>query len=314
MPNWTSNILNVVGKPEAVDKFVAHMGEVMDFEKVIPPPENMFRDNLSSEDKERLAADGIPNWYDWQSANWGTKWNASSNEGSVELEKYESMNMKQATYRFETAWDTPREVITALWDKWPDLDFEGGYIHEVMRVAVRFRNSTIGNDGETLSGIGRPSGRPFLLPSRRVGSGRELTRSRARRPALGPGDSRARTRFKPGSSLAAGTKKGRPEGLPDLLGNDGLGGDLNRWIVAVGLDEFWRGEGQPHPKDFGLVHIAIFPRSICRIRFSDCVPRGIFVFVFGKLVGFQNPDLPMSEVRMVRLKRRIWVFDFAAFA
>ena len=50
MPNWTSNILNVVGKPEAVDKFVAHMGEVMDFEKVIPPPENMFRDNLSSED------------------------------------------------------------------------------------------------------------------------------------------------------------------------------------------------------------------------------------------------------------------------
>ena len=53
MPNWTSNILNVVGKPAAVDKFVAHMGEVMDFEKVLPPPENMFRDNLSPEDTER---------------------------------------------------------------------------------------------------------------------------------------------------------------------------------------------------------------------------------------------------------------------
>ena len=46
MPNWTSNILNVVGKPEDVDKFIAHMGDEMDFEKVIPSPENMFRDNL----------------------------------------------------------------------------------------------------------------------------------------------------------------------------------------------------------------------------------------------------------------------------
>ena len=130
MPNWTSNILNVVGKPEDVDKFVAHMGDEMDFEKVIPSPENMFRDNLSSEDKERLAAEGVPNWYDWQSANWGTKWNACHHEGPVEIQDYEGMNMKQATYRFETAWDTPREVITALWDKWPDLDFDGGYIHE----------------------------------------------------------------------------------------------------------------------------------------------------------------------------------------
>ena len=65
MPNWTSNTLEVCGKPEAVDKFVAHMGDLMDFEKVIPPPENMFRDNLSSEDKDRCEAAGIPTWRDW---------------------------------------------------------------------------------------------------------------------------------------------------------------------------------------------------------------------------------------------------------
>ncbi len=51
MPNWTSNILNVVGKPEDVDKFVAHMGDEMDFEKVIPSPSNMFRENLSQDDE-----------------------------------------------------------------------------------------------------------------------------------------------------------------------------------------------------------------------------------------------------------------------
>ena len=45
MPNWTTNTLKVVGKPEDVDKFVAHIGEEMDFEKVIPSPANMFKGN-----------------------------------------------------------------------------------------------------------------------------------------------------------------------------------------------------------------------------------------------------------------------------
>tara|TARA_R110000787_G_scaffold60573_1_gene137335 strand:- start:11 stop:448 length:438 start_codon:yes stop_codon:yes gene_type:complete len=130
MPNWTNNILNICGHPDAVDKFVAHMGDVMDFEKVIPPPKNMFRDNLSSEDAERCSEEGIPTRREWQSENWGTKWNAYNREGSVEIEKYENMNLKQATYRFNTAWDTPRGVIAALWKQWPDLDFDGGYVHE----------------------------------------------------------------------------------------------------------------------------------------------------------------------------------------
>ena len=139
MPNWTNNILHVVGKPEAVDKFVAHMGKVMDFEKVIPPPANMFRDNLSSEDMERCAAEGIPTWRNWQSDNWGTKWNANNGDSSVEIEKYDRMSIKQATYRFETAWDTPRGVIAALWEQWPDLDFEGGYVHEAYQGCGSFQ-------------------------------------------------------------------------------------------------------------------------------------------------------------------------------
>jgi len=139
MPNWTNNILHVVGKPEAVDKFVAHMGKVMDFEKVIPSPANMFRDNLSSEDSERCAAEGIPTWRNWQSDNWGTKWNANNGDSSVEIEKYDRMSIKQATYRFETAWDTPRGVIAALWEQWPDLDFEGGYVHEAYQGCGSFQ-------------------------------------------------------------------------------------------------------------------------------------------------------------------------------
>ena len=130
MPNWTSNILNVIGKPEAVDKFVKHMGDEMDFEKIIPSPENMFRENLSEEDKERCAIEGIPNWYDWQCTNWGTKWNACHHDGPVEIEDLDPLTLKKATYRFDTAWDTPRPVIAKLWEDWEDLEFEGGYVHE----------------------------------------------------------------------------------------------------------------------------------------------------------------------------------------
>ena len=129
MPNWTTNTLKVVGKPEDVDKFVAHIGEEMDFEKVIPSPANMFKGNLGEPERERCIKEGIPNWYDWQSEHWGTKWNAHSEE-TVELEMLGYIGLKQATYIFDTAWDTPRPVITKLWEDWPDLEFEGGEIHE----------------------------------------------------------------------------------------------------------------------------------------------------------------------------------------
>ena len=118
MPNHTQNTLHVNGKKSDIDKFLAHMGEEMDFEKVIPSPENMFRDNISTKDKERLKAEGVPNWYDWQSENWGTKWNA-----------YECEFQKDRfglTYEFLTAWSTPEPVIRKLILDWPDLEISGG--------------------------------------------------------------------------------------------------------------------------------------------------------------------------------------------
>jgi len=46
MPNWTANKLEVEGTKEECEKFLAHMGEEMDFEKVIPSPKDMFGENL----------------------------------------------------------------------------------------------------------------------------------------------------------------------------------------------------------------------------------------------------------------------------
>jgi|TARA_R110000787_G_scaffold150692_5_gene264617 hypothetical protein len=131
MPNWTRNIMHVDGDVKEVKKFLKHMGKQMDFQKVLPMPEDCFTDNLGDKERKMCEDQGIPNWYDWSIENWGTKWNANNVEGDVEVDKYgKKAQFLHLTYRFETAWDTPREVIRALFKQWPELEFDGGYIHE----------------------------------------------------------------------------------------------------------------------------------------------------------------------------------------
>ena len=50
MPNYTRNELIVTGKTEDVARFVEHVGQTMDFEKIIPPPANMFRGDLGEKE------------------------------------------------------------------------------------------------------------------------------------------------------------------------------------------------------------------------------------------------------------------------
>ncbi len=141
MPNWTKNELEVSGKAKEVRRFLKHMGEGFSFERIIPMPENCFRGNLGTKDKEECLKKGIPNWYDWCSENWGTKWDCSEVEvekvGCLETNAEEldavldtSKNYSWVIYKFQTAWDAPHPIIAKLKSDWPDLDFGGGYVHE----------------------------------------------------------------------------------------------------------------------------------------------------------------------------------------
>ena len=62
---------------------------------------------------------GHDNWYDWQVANWGTKWNA-----------YDQYSNGDNFIEFSTAWSTPYHAITALSVKYPTLRFEVEYAGE----------------------------------------------------------------------------------------------------------------------------------------------------------------------------------------
>ena len=129
MPNWTRNTLLITDTTEAISSFKEFMGEDNNgfcFKKLVPPPNDMFEGNLGDKERAECERKTIANWYDWQSENWDTKWNACD----VTSEEDGNGKWTTITYQFNTAWSAPFKVIDALKKKFPDLEISGGYIDE----------------------------------------------------------------------------------------------------------------------------------------------------------------------------------------
>lgn len=125
MPNWFHFTVNVSGEKKDVEQFVENVkgstkygtqGSEFDFNHFIPQPENVYRGDLSMEDKKRLDKEGVPNWYDWNTHNWGTKWNAA-------IDDVFEYDRGDVTYQLRTAWADPRPVLIKMLDMYPDLNF-----------------------------------------------------------------------------------------------------------------------------------------------------------------------------------------------
>ena len=91
---------------------------MIDFNKIIPMPNNIYRGDLGKRERELY---GSNNWYDWSVANWGTKWNA----------QYSSLNNKNTLW-FDTAWSCPIPVLDKLAEICciNDVRFEGEWADE----------------------------------------------------------------------------------------------------------------------------------------------------------------------------------------
>jgi hypothetical protein len=150
MPNWITNIVELKGNAEqvaAILEFVKSDEREFDFNKVAPIPKELegtqaptniisqkeydkqekklAKGKLTKEEKKwgisrgltlELSKEyqkrfGADNWYDWQNANWGTKWNAS--------EVFISDNV----ISFNTAWSAPEPIFVALSEKFPEVEF-----------------------------------------------------------------------------------------------------------------------------------------------------------------------------------------------
>jgi len=118
MPNHVANKI-IVDVANVYKLYSAFLNEekLVDFNILLPSPPDMFRGNLGREEKEKYPV----NWYDWQTKNWGTKWNAYES-------KYGAEERKAFVY-FQTAWGPPFPVINAFAEKF-NIPFEHQYYDE----------------------------------------------------------------------------------------------------------------------------------------------------------------------------------------
>lgn len=85
---------------------------------------HMIDKNLANLEEAQKALDNIrdyghQDWYSWSNSNWGTKWNAYSQEAK-----------EDCTIKFETAWSTPYPVMEALSRKYPEAVISVRYADE----------------------------------------------------------------------------------------------------------------------------------------------------------------------------------------
>ena len=120
MPNWCSNGITLRHADSAmIDRAVKGKdGLLMEF---MPTPQDLvdtvagsFGDGdkqaaLEAQQASNIRKYGYKDWYDWNVANWGTKWDVS-------LESLERVDANTLTASFESAWAPPLEAYNRLLD------------------------------------------------------------------------------------------------------------------------------------------------------------------------------------------------------
>ena len=122
MPNWCNNGITLRhADPAMIDRAMNSKGLLMEF---LPTPQELT-DTVAGwmgEDKQaaheaqqarNIEKYGFKDWYDWNVANWGTKWD-------FELENKERHEDGTVTASFDSAWAPP---VTA-YEKLMELGFE----------------------------------------------------------------------------------------------------------------------------------------------------------------------------------------------
>ena len=130
MPNWCNNTITIRGDANKVkaiwDEAQKQQGLLA---AMVPQPEDMFHGNLGEAERAECVEKGIPNWYDWNVSNWGTKWDVGLEgleytvlaDGSAEISGW-----------FDSAWAPPIEALNAFSEANQDLSVECFYLETGM--------------------------------------------------------------------------------------------------------------------------------------------------------------------------------------
>lgn len=154
MPNWVFTNIQVSGTKADLETFMTDMarprpwtkadpdnphrevngkwefGEtsLFSFWNIVAPPEDRLPEYFGTHgfsQAEGSMGDTEYNWYNWNNANWGTKWDAKLEEDGIDqLDLFQYPDgLWSVNYHIETAWDTARPVWDAMTAKYPHLKF-----------------------------------------------------------------------------------------------------------------------------------------------------------------------------------------------
>lgn len=129
MPNWCNNNITISGPTEKMQKIYDTCKSESDeglCSALYPAPKDLFKGNLGEKERQECIEKGIPNWYDWNSSNWGTKWDATMEDCEIE---HDNDGTSIITGAFDSAWAPPVGAYEHFIDQNPDCHLEAMY-HE----------------------------------------------------------------------------------------------------------------------------------------------------------------------------------------
>ena len=86
-------------------------------EPTLPVPVGIPCENNSAEKRKALVKEyGHSDWYEWQTANWGTKWDCNSIDTGIEINKPSRFKVE-----FDSAWCPPTTWLERVQEKYPKL-------------------------------------------------------------------------------------------------------------------------------------------------------------------------------------------------
>lgn len=142
MPNWCNNGITLRhADPAMIDRVVKGKdGLLMEF---LPTPQELldttagsFGDDekqraLEAQQAENVRKYGFKDWYDWNIANWGTKWDFA-------LENVDRPDANTVTAAFDSAWSPPIDAYNKLMEL--GFEVEAMYYEPGMCFVGKFDN------------------------------------------------------------------------------------------------------------------------------------------------------------------------------
>jgi hypothetical protein len=118
MPNWCNNGITLRhADPAMIERAAKALSEGTFLQEFIPCPkeltETVAQFGTNDHEKANREKYGYGSWYDFNIANWGTKWDVSSDNVAIE-------DANTVTASFDSAWAPP----TRAYEQLMDLGFE----------------------------------------------------------------------------------------------------------------------------------------------------------------------------------------------